>query len=215
MTIVSVEVRTEGSGIDQGLRRIELSDGSLLTIRICYLPPVFDITASSEIGETGEESIRIASACVRAEKKALQLISTAEQNTFGLTRKLEKSGHDKACIRAVIDRLCELKLLDDKRYARLWVESRICRLATSPRRLLIGLCARGIDRDDSESALKNTIDTETELLILKRFAEKLQRKKKFSGSRNDASGDARRALKYTLKSEGFSSAAIQQFFEEA
>jgi len=205
MTIISIKHESA-----DGLRRIELSDGSLFSFKTCYLPLVFNTAEGIEINEAEEEGLRFASACLRAEKTALRLIARAEQTTLGLTRKLEKRGHDSACIRGVISQLCESGLLDDRRYARLWLDARISRQRTSPRRLLIALSARGIDRDDTAFALKEALDDEAEFLLLKRYVEKLQRKRKL----NSDDGNDRRSLKYLLKSEGFSSLAIQRFLAE-
>jgi len=205
MTIISIR-----HGADDGLLRVELSDGSLFSFKTCYLPLVFDTTEGIEINEAEEKGLRFASACLRAEKAALRLIARAEQTTLGLRRKLEKRGHDSACIRGVISQLCETGLLDDRRYARLWLDARVSRQRTSPRRLLIALSARGIDRDDTASALKEALDDEVEFLLLKRYMEKLQRKRKISSD----DGDDSRSLKYLLKSEGFSSLAIQRFLAE-
>jgi regulatory protein len=134
----------------------------------------------------------------------LQLIARAEQNIFGLTRKLEKRGYDPVCTRTVISELCELGLLDDRRYARLWLESKITRHTSSPRRLLIALCARGINRDDANFVLKEVLNDEIEYLLLKRYAEKLKRRR----------DSIKSSLKYLFKSEGFSSLLIERFFDE-
>ena len=159
------------------------------------------------ISAAEEEGFRFASACLRAEKAALQLIARAEQNTFILSRKLIKRGHDPACVRTVLARLSEMGLLNDTRYTRLWLESRISRQVSSPRRLLAALCARGIDRDDAESVLKKILDDEAELQLLERYVHKQRRLRKINGE--DVA--SLRALKYLLKNEGFSSAAIQQW----
>jgi regulatory protein len=211
MKILSIK-----TGADADLRRMELSDGSLFSFKINYLPPLYAdeslyTPGSAEgraISPDEEEGFRFASACLRAEKAALQLIARAEQTVFNLSLKLEKRGHDSLCVRAVIGRLCELGLLDDNRYARLWLESRLARV-TSPRRLLAALRARGIDRHDAEDALQHTLDAETEQRLLERYAQKIRRK-----LGDDDSAAARRDLRRTLKGEGFSLAAIQIFFEE-
>lgn len=131
------------------------------------------------------------------EKAALRLIARAEQCTNGLARKLERRGHDSASISEVISRLTEQKLLDDNRYARLWLQSRL-RLTRSPLRLLSSLCAKGIDRNAAQTALKTVLNEETEAALLARFAKKHRNKTH---------------LKYLLKSEGFSSEAIQQYLD--
>ena len=142
-----------------------------------------------------------------AEKAALRLIARAEQCTQGLVLKLEKRGHEAACVNAVISRLCEQKLIDDRRFAQLWLESRI-HLTRSPRRLLASLCARGIDRGDAEAALKTVLDEETELALLARFVKK--HTQKAARKREETSY----TLKHLLKSEGFSPQAIKRFTGE-
>ena len=229
MVIVSLKTEAVGEPADR-ICRVGLSDGSLFSFRNCYLPPEVisaciepysgeasntsltnnDISNrekadGSKITAFEEEAFRHASACLRAEKAALRLIARAEQCEAGLRRKLEKRGHEAACVNAVIERLCSLQLLDDARFARLWLESRI-RLPRSPRRLLIALCSRGIPRDDAESAIKNVLDDDTEYALLQRFARKLSRKKKHDE-------DDSRSLKYLLKNEGFSREAIQRYLE--
>ena len=209
LTIISLKSGTDVS-------RIELSDGSLFSYKPCYLSSAYiadDYAIGREINADEEEAFRFASACLRAEKRALQLIARAEQTAFGLSRKLKKRGHDTACINAVTAQLCALNLLDDRRYARLWLESRISRQATSPRRLLAALRSRGIDRHDAEAALKETLDDEAEQQLLERYVQKLRRKGNVA---DDADNDPEgansailRSLRYTLKNEGFSSPAIE------
>ena len=209
MTVVSLKTEADGE-----LNRIELSDGSLFSFRICYLPPGLfnenfsspDAVEGKDINAAEEAAFRHASACLRAEKAALRLIARAEQCTLGLTRKLEKRGHETACVNAVISRLSELRLLDDRRYARLWLASRL-RLARSPRRLLSSLCGRGIDRDDAEAALKTALDEDAEFTLLARFVKRHSRKTAREGETGV------RSLKYLLKSEGFSPPVIQRFFD--
>jgi regulatory protein len=200
MTIVAIK-----SGTGSEIKRIELSDGSFFSFRACYAPPVF-LAEGREISAAEEEGFRFASACLRAEKTALRLIARAEQCRRGLARKLERRGHDPACACAVLSRLVELELVDDSRFARLWLESAL-RLARSPRRLLASLCGRGIGQDDARAALKAVLDAETERALLARFAEKLKKPRKGAGE------DGLRSLKYLLKSEGFSAPAIGRYFE--
>jgi regulatory protein len=213
MIIVSIKATN-----DEDVRRMELSDGSIFSFKIGSLPPVNSnenlytpgMAEGLEISAAEEEGFRFASSCMRTEKVALQLIARAEQTVYGISRKLEKRGHDTGCIRAVISRLCDMGLLNDRRYAGLWIESPIIRQASSPRRLLMALCAR-VDRNDAEAALKEALGEGVELQLLERYVQRLQRKQ--ANNDNDDSA-ASRSLRYTLKSEGFSSQSIHQFFNE-
>jgi regulatory protein len=141
-----------------------------------------------------------------AERDALRLITRAEQCSAGLIRKLKKRGHEAAYIDAVVSRLMEQNLVNDLRFAQLWLVSRL-RQPRSPRRLLVGLYGRGIDRDDAETALKNALDDETELALLKRYVKK--HSKKIVRGR-----DGTLSLKFLLKSEGFSPQTIERFFDD-
>ncbi|MDR1858082.1 MAG: RecX family transcriptional regulator [Treponema sp.] len=209
MTIVAIK-----TGAGGGSTKIELSDGSSFSFKDCYLPPYAPVVAEGrEVSGEEEAGFRFASACLRAEKAALQLIARAEQNSLGLQRKLEKRRHDPACVRAVIARLAETGLLDNRRYARLWLETRIARQATSPWRLLAALRSRGVDRQDAHEALRDLLDDDGELLLLRRYAEKLERKRAKRAARGGAAAGPP-SLRYLLKSEGFSSLAIQRFFDE-
>jgi regulatory protein len=142
---------------------------------------------------------------LRTEKAALRLIARAEQCSHGLALKLEKRGHETDCINTVISRLLELKLIDDKRYAQLWLESRL-RFARSPRRLAASLCRKGIERDDADNALKTALNEEVEFAMLSRYVKKHLRKK---SSKEDS-----RSMKHLLKMEGFSPQIISRFLNE-
>ncbi|GHV91700.1 hypothetical protein AGMMS50268_22030 [Spirochaetia bacterium] len=211
MTVISIK---SGSGDD--LKRIELSDGSLFSFKTCYVTPVFfDDTRyvpGTEISPDEAEAFRFAAACMRAEKAALGLVARAEQTVFGLSRKLERGGHPAACVRAVLARLSELEIVDDRRFARLWVQSRLNRRTDTPRKLLAGLCGRGIDRDVAEKALKAGLHPEAENALLNHYIEKNRLLGTSAGGEITAAD--RSSLKFKLKYEGFSPVIVQNFWEE-
>jgi regulatory protein len=153
---------------------------------------------------------------LHAEKTALRLIARAEQCSAGLARKLKKRKHDTAVINEVISSLIEQNLLDDNRFACLWLQSRL-HFTRSPRQLLSSLCARGLDHSDAKSALQTVLDEETEFALLERYArkyrKKLSKKKaRYNGSKN--SEDLNITLKFMLKNEGFSLQAIHRLLQE-
>jgi regulatory protein len=153
-----------------------------------------------------EESENNTTVYLQAKNTALRLIARAEQCTHGLALKLEKRGYDRSCVNRVISELSDQNLLNDRRFAQLWLESRM-RLTRSPQRLLASLCGRGVDRKDAEAAFRTVFDEETELSLLKRFVKKNALK---AGRGKGA--DTARSLKYLLNNEGFSPQAIRLFF---
>jgi regulatory protein len=211
MTINAVK---QGGGTD--IRRIEFSDGSLFSFKICYLSPLFFddtcYTPGKEISPDEEEKFRFAAACLRAEKAAFRLVARAEQNVFGLSRKLEKAGHPADCVRAVAARLMELDILDDRRFARYWLRSRLACKVDSPRKLLAGLRGRGIGRNDAAQALKEALGPEDEAALLKRYMTK-HRLFPREGENRDSRWPP--SLLFLLKREGFSQKAIDILKEDA
>ncbi|MDR2020010.1 MAG: RecX family transcriptional regulator [Treponema sp.] len=206
MTVVSVK-----TGADPETERIEFSDGSILTCRKSYLPPscrdkVLSLPGA-ELEPGSEEALRFAAACFRAERAALRLISRAEQTVFGISRKLERRGHAPGPVQAAVSRLTDLDLLNDKRYALRWIQSRLSRGAEGPLKLIRGLCGRGIDRDAAAAALKAALDFEGEMGLLRRYLAK-----KFPAF--DGGDGEQYLVKQKLKLAGFSGPVIRAFWEE-
>ena len=217
MTIVSLE--TENLRAD-GAVKLDFSDGSSLSFSLFYLPETLlqtfaEVNSGAErpaVWEPGrelssgeEEAFRFASTCYRVEKIALRLVARAEQNSLGLAAKLERRGYNAVVVKAVISRLLDRNLLDDGRYAELWIRSRLAMgKAPSPRWLLISLGKRGIDRYLSREALGKVLDPETEYALLLKYLEKtgIPEEKKV------------RRLRAQLKYEGFSFDVLDRFFND-
>lgn len=146
-----------------------------------------------------EEASRFTALCNKAEDAALKLIARAEQNSFGLTAKLEKKGYTRDVIEEVVSGLKNRGLLDDERYAVLWLRSRLRKKAQSPKMLTISLRKKGIDRRSSQKALVKVLDPDAEYALLTRYMEK-------------QAGDetlSREKLKY----EGFSMEVLEKYYE--
>jgi regulatory protein len=149
-----------------------------------------------------EEDLPFDSDCIKAEKIALRLIARAEQSVSGLTVKLEKRGVDSSTARKVISSLLEKKLLDDTRYAELWIRAKLGKKASSPLSFLVSLEKRGIDRESSLNAIRKVLDEETEYSLLLRFIDNMDLTIKESGF-----------LRTRLRQERFSPETIERFFD--
>jgi regulatory protein len=205
--VTVVSIKFENTHSEEALTA-ELSDGSRFSFSINYLPEGVEAGSWEEgrkLSGQEEEACCFAAACYNAEKIALRLIARAEQNSMRLKAKLENRGFDAAVVKTVILQLLERNFLNDQRYSELWVRSRLSSHGKnlSPLRLLVSLGKKGIDKDSSRKALEKTLDPETEFDLLLRFLEKLDisdnEKKDFSRAQ--------------LKSEGFSSAILDKYFD--
>jgi regulatory protein len=203
MTVVSVK-----TGADPETVRIELSSGSLFSFKTVYIPSFYQneslYTPGRELSPDEEGAVFFAAACYRTERIALRLVARAEQSAFNLARKLERRGHSASSVRAVLSRLRELEIVSDKRYAELWIRSRLSRRAESPRFLTTALRGRGIDKEDLRSALKSVLNPENEWTLLQRYLLKNRLSLNETGA----------SLKYLLKSEGFSGPVLDRYWEE-
>jgi regulatory protein len=207
MTVVSLK-----TGSDEGVDvvTIELSDGSFSPVKLCYLSNYCENPAAWDVGRdlspAEEEAVRFAAACYRAEQVGKRLIARAEQNSAGLSYKLERRGYDSACVLAVVSYLSGLNLVDDSRFAERWLRARLARKtgkAPGPYRLRALLMSRGIGREDAGAALKRVLDEGAEWALLQSFVKRVP-----------AGTAGVNSLRGLLKYEGFSSVVLNRFFEE-
>jgi regulatory protein len=202
MLVESVEFGPDGNTI-----RVRLAGFSPREVSFAYLPPEYTgafLYPGAVLGTEAGAALDHAAACLAAEKAALRFIARAEQYGAGLTRKLKQRKHGPDAVRAVLARLLELGLVNDRRYAELWLKTRVRQGKKGPRTLEAALRAKGIDRETVAEVLKTALTGEAEAALLERCA------KKAAGREATLDSD----IRFILKSEGFSSAAIETFFEE-
>ena len=203
VTIVSLKTAQPR---EEGVVEAEFSNGSQFLFLDEYLPEALrsNLFAGMELTAQEEEALQFASYCYKAEKAALRLIARAEQSRLGLTAKLERRGYDPSVIKTVVSRLLERNLLDDERFAKFWVHSRLSYgKAQSPLWLRASLGKKGIDRNLSLKAVESLLDPETEYALLLKYLEKVG----ISDNKNDS------FLKTQLKNEGFSYEVLDRYFE--
>jgi regulatory protein len=184
------------------------SDNSFFSIKAAYLSDGFMSSLSQavlplELSEEEENEVRFSRDCLRAERAALSLAAYAEQTCAGVARKLEGRGHSSSCVKAVVSYLSDMDIVNDRRYAALWVQSRLSAKADSPKKLLSALINKGISRDSAQNVLKDALDFEKSAVLLKKYSAKhgLEREEK-------------RVRRQKLKNEGFSPEVIQAVEEE-
>jgi len=169
--IVSIE---EGA---LGTVKAVAEDGSLFLYKAYYLPSAADAAAPFDIPE---EPLLAALEATLAESRAVSLLARAEQYRAGLERKLLARGAPRTAIAAALDRLEEVGLLSDDRYAESWIRQRIRTRAEGPRSLSAALSAKGVDRRAVTRAVGDAFDgdgrRDERLEIIGRIAARLLRK---------------------------------------
>jgi regulatory protein len=155
-----------------------------------------ELSPPREISSDEENVLRFASACLKAEGAALALTANAEQTVYGLSCKLEARGYRGDHVRLVVARLRELGIVNDERYARFWLESRLASKTDTPCKLFTSLCNKGIKRETIECVFRAVLDIEQEQILLKKYLKKLEKTGKPIERRR-------------LKQEGFSYEAIE------
>lgn len=88
-----------------------------------------------------------------AMQRAGHLLSTRPRTQYEMRARLEAAGFDGDVVGRTIDRLIELKLIDDAAFARQWIEERARLKGRAPEVLVAELAAKGIDRELAETAL--------------------------------------------------------------
>ena len=160
---------------------------------------------SSDIEDNSEDSD-----ILKVQNAALRLIARAEQYSLGLRAKLIKRGFPSGITAEVILDLSEKNLINDERYAELWIRSRISGgRALSPRDLQSSLGKKGIDNITIKKALETALDSSSESLLLKSFLKK----KKNIDETAELDEKTIRNLWAELKYEGFSAENLEIYFE--
>lgn len=139
-----------------------------------------------------------------AETAAMSYLARAEQSRSGLTRKLLRKGLDGGVIGQALDYLERQGYLSDRRFAGAWLRSRSIDHAEGRSRLSAELAARGIGREDRESALDEFFESCDEGDLCLRALRKSLRTKKY---------DDREKLYASLMRAGFSLREIKGAFK--
>jgi regulatory protein len=145
----------------------------------------------------------------KAWESALRLLNYRERSIKELIDRLSEKHYSSTTISAVIKRLKELDLLDDKKFAQLWARSRI---RFKPRSAwLIGreLREKGIEEEIIQQVIEEELTPEQELAAAMSLAEKQVRR-----YRGEDTEKAREKLFAFLARRGFSPDMIWKCLEE-
>ena len=95
-----------------------------------------------------------------------------------------------------------MNLVNDLRYAQLWLKMKIARGNKGPRMLSLLLKAKGIDSKTIDAALTAVLPPEVEMMLLRSRLNKAKNP-----------DDSKTAIRRFLKMEGFSTEVIDAYFD--
>lgn len=160
--------------------QITTESGPSFFIRPVYLSllSVEQLVCGAQFLEQEEDELINAGFCFAAEQKALDYLNRSEQYRLGLTSKLLAKSFDKNHINQALDYLESKKYLDDRRFARMWLNNRKINHAEGRSKLFANLCAKGISKEFINSALDDFFNENSEEEICLRALKKCKRLKK-------------------------------------
>lgn len=161
--------------------------------------------AGDALSEEQVAHILSASQLIQAREQALSLLARKEETRFLLRRKLLQRSYAEHAIIAALDYLQDRGLLDDARFAREWLRSRLRRRPEGERVLIARLRERGVSNDVANQALNHVLEQDPDSII--RAALRLLERADPTGAQD------RDDLRYQLRAAGFSSGVIGEAME--
>ena len=146
------------------------------------------------------EAIQLRSAVFAARDKAVEYLARREHSANELVLKLRKKGYDNESALEAVE-LCRVRgYVDDRRFAEMWINSRLKKHPEGRSSLAAGLARKGVPRDIANEVLERQISQESEDDALARSLSKYVRTR---------SADPKKALNHLLR-RGFRYADIKR-----
>lgn len=192
----------------QGKAMLTLSDNTVVKIPYALyrnnkyrLGDSFDMEA--HLRYVGEK------AYAAAMEKAVKLLSLREMTQDTIANKLRTAWYDEETIARVMQMLTNYRLVDDARYASMYVASRSKKYGSN--RVKMELRNKGVDADLIAKELEN-IDTESECALALRHATKLvkNKEKNQKNMHNAMASLIRKGFSFSIAKE-----ALQTAFQDA
>jgi regulatory protein len=174
------EVRYQGD--DGRVLKVRFSDDSILFLDADHTTAslALDLRNSGAVldGESYDLLLQ-ADELFRCRRKAISLLSRAEQCRKGLEAKLIRKGWSRETVAASLDRLESAGLLDDRRFAETWVRGRLRSRPEGSSKLIGGLMAKGVNGGIAREAVQSVLEELGDAAaddILRQALEKLSRR---------------------------------------
>lgn len=171
---VNLEVTDIRRGVSGEAVQFSFSDGSSFFIHP-EAAREYSVCRGAGFSSDQLNTILRRSAEYAARDKAVEYLSRRDHSAFELILKLRKKDYDKETAAAAVEMLKARGYVDDRRFAGLWIESRLKKHPEGRSSLLAGLARKGVSRDTAESVLGEVFTEEQEEESLDKCLEKYLR----------------------------------------
>jgi len=167
-----------GSAIEECIRgaegrvQIRLEDGSSFFVSSEFADRN-SLVSGSHVSDALLDSICAEDEKLRAFEKAVTLLARREHSVYELELKLRSRGFKGNSVSAALERLLKVGYVDDRRFAEVWVRTRLRRNPEGYSRLAAGLYRRGVDRGIVSLVLEEIYTEEESGRALEKAAEKI------------------------------------------
>lgn len=169
-TITALKEGASGESV-----QVLLSDSSSF-----FVPPhtLIDLRLHVDLAvdEALKERLETAHELLAAKQKAAELLARREHSRFELYNKLRQRQFRSSVIQMTLDEYQRLELLDDFRFAEMWIRTRIKRKPEGVNKLKAALRQKGVEESVAEAALAQEFDQGTQQAALERATEKMIKK---------------------------------------
>ncbi len=201
--------RIRPAGRGGHLRAVILADGRRFLVDAERLLPLA-LAEGMEIDARTDARLAALDEETRAHEAALALLRYRPRSRAELAQRLRRRGFAPAALESLLAELTEAGTIDDRRFARLWVEGRLAAGRSGPHRLRAELRLKGIDSDVIEEMLLAALPPEHEAQLAEAVAERY-----LSRSRALPVEVRLRRLAGLLRRRGFSGSAVTPILRRA
>jgi regulatory protein len=133
------------------------------------------LTTGEAVDDAMLDEVSSLSACAGAIQLAERFIAFRPRTIFEVRQRLRRANIDVDSVEATIERLVARGLLDDKRFADIWIENRTAFSPRAPRLLQAELRRKGVDRASIDEVLEATIESDEVILATNAGRARLHR----------------------------------------
>lgn len=151
--------RIEGAGPDRKARRLFLEGSEETLTTSAAVVKALGLTESDDVDLDELRDAMNATAAECAKERALRLLTHRERSAAELHGRLRDDGYPPATAHAIVERMTELGLVDDERFARMWARSRALS-GMGRQRITRELAAKGVSPQLIADALSDTLEEE-------------------------------------------------------